>query len=252
MNVVVASPKGGIGRTPVTLALAGTLGHVRGGYVAALEATAERGDLADLAEGSPPRGISELLEVAETLDSAGAVGGYASPQSSNIDVFASTGPRGPLTEQDVHELRGVLDRHYRITVTDTGADQHAAAFVAAVSTADAVVIPVTATRSALAAASRTLMHLADHGRADLLGRVSAIVTHDGGWQDKDFAASLPDRLTALGVRHVVHVPYDLELRRGDEIALERLSKESQRAWVSVAAHVVDCLRDAPDLPPTRP
>jgi len=38
VNIIVTNPKGGQGKTPTALTLAGILGHVRGGYVVAFEA----------------------------------------------------------------------------------------------------------------------------------------------------------------------------------------------------------------------
>ena len=141
VNVIVTSPKGGVGKTPTSLLLAGILGHVRGGYVAAWEAAEAPGTLNERAEGDPTRGLAELLAGVDSVNSAGSLGGYTAPQTSHADVIGSVTGRAVLTAADVLAARRVLDTYYRITISDTGNNLDHEAYLAALHTADAAVLP---------------------------------------------------------------------------------------------------------------
>jgi len=93
VNVLVTNEGGGTGKTPTCIILAGILAFIRGGYVAALEATESRGYLDRRAEGTQQRGLAELLGGAAGVRSAGHVGGYVAPQTSHADVLGSIAGR---------------------------------------------------------------------------------------------------------------------------------------------------------------
>jgi MinD-like ATPase involved in chromosome partitioning or flagellar assembly len=209
--------------------------------------TENRGYLCERGEGEPPRGLAELLRGAGAVNSAGTLGGFTAPQTSHADVIGSVGAREELTAEDVVRIRQVLDRYYRITVTDTGNNHLAGAYVAAVATADAVLIPVTPTPSSIEGALRTLVRIRDltADSTHLDQRVVAMITHPGGLEIPSVVAELPEALREYGAE-VVEVPYDVELRRDGEITLDRLTQESRRAWTAVAARVVEKLLNAPE------
>lgn len=120
VNAVVTNPKGGVGKTPTTLIVAGILAALRGGSVAALEAAEAAGTLTARSEGAPQRGLGELVDAIGGIHTAGNLSGYGSPQKSYAHVFGTVGTRRPLGGDDVLNVRRVLDTYYRITVTDTG------------------------------------------------------------------------------------------------------------------------------------
>ncbi|PPK98186.1 MinD-like ATPase involved in chromosome partitioning or flagellar assembly [Kineococcus xinjiangensis] len=250
VNVLVANPKGGVGKTPTSLVLAGVLGHVRGGSVGVWEAAESAGTLSRRAEGQPVQGLAELLRGAAGIRSAGHLGGYAAPQTSHADVIGSIGSRPVLTAADVVTTRRVLDTYYRITVTDTGNNPGHEAFLAALHTADALVLPCLVSIDALAGAEEALEVVRGaggrvSGEGGLASRAVVVLGHDGGPEDERVSAALRQRLDELGVHAVVEVPFDPVVRRGGEISLAGLSEESTRAWTAVAAAVVGALRSAP-------
>ena len=249
VNVIVTNPKGGSGKTPTSLILAGILGHVRGGYVAAWEAAESVGTLNQRAEGDPERGLAELLAGVADVRSAGNLGGCTAPQTSHADVIGSVAGRPVLTAHDVLAARRVLDTYYRVTVTDTGNNPGHEAYRAALHTADAAVLPCLVSIDALAGLEGVLgVMRAAGGQVSapdgLLSRVVVVLGHDGGPEDSHIAAALRARLDELGVAAVVEVPFDPAIRLGGAITLAALSEKSTRAWTAAAAAVVEVLRSA--------
>jgi MinD-like ATPase involved in chromosome partitioning or flagellar assembly len=247
VNIIVANPKGGTGKTPTALILAGILGHYRGGYVVAWEAAESMGSLSRRAEGEPLRGLSELLSKIEDIHSAGNLGGYTAPQTSHVDVIGSIARRPVLSAHDIVAVRRVIDAYYRITVTDTGNNPGHEAFAAALATADAAVLPCLVSIDALAGVEEALAVMADDPAlsAGLRTRVVVVLGHDGGPEDAEIASALRRRLEQLDVAAVVEVPFDPAIRLGGEITLSSLSEASNRAWTAVGAAVVQTLRTAP-------
>jgi hypothetical protein len=224
VNVIVTNPRRGAGRIPAALILAGILGHVRGGYVAAWETAASAGRLNRRAEGNPPRDLGELA--------AGAVEDRPVP-----------------TAADVLAMRAVLDAYYRITLTVTADNPHPRAYRAALRTADAAVLPCVVSTDALEGVEQALAAMRAAGghvaAADgLLSRVVVVLGHDGGPEDTLVGRTLRARLDELGVAEVVEVPFDPAIRPGAEITLGSLSEPSTWAWTAAAAAVVRALKSA--------
>ena len=247
MGILVANEKGGSGKTPTSVVVAGVLAMIRGGYVAVAEFTESTGTLCRRSEGDPSRGLAEMLANAGNVTSAGVLSGYTAPQTSFAHVVGSVRGRPELRGEDVHTARRIMDRHYHLTVVDTGTNHLADCYRAAVRTCDAVVVPVPVTPDGLEGALRTVDQIRRYTDRDagLHQRVTAVITHTGGTELEEFRRALPATLADV-CAHVVEVPEDPEIGRGGPITIGRLSPQSLRKWAEVAAHVVGDLTLAPE------
>ncbi|MCM3662520.1 hypothetical protein M3148_16200 [Georgenia satyanarayanai] len=241
VNILVGNKTGAVGKTTSSIVLAGVLGRVRGGATAAFEVSDATGALEKRAEGSPTRGMGELVRAAEHVASAGELAGYAAPQTSLAHTIGSVHDRPVLTGQDVRAAREVLDRYYRVTVADSGNNPHSDAFGAAVETADLLVVPTLLSSVAVLDAFDLLdvvSRRGEHG-ARLAESAVVVINHDGRPEDKDAVRRAREQLARLceviPTVDVLEVPYDPHIGRGGEITLGSLSRDSERAWTRVAA-----------------
>lgn len=60
-SLLVANPKGGVGKTPTGILVGGALAAARSGSVCIMEVSDDPGALAFRAEGNPVRGLGELV-----------------------------------------------------------------------------------------------------------------------------------------------------------------------------------------------
>lgn len=267
VNVAVVTSAGGDGSTPVSLMLSNTLGWIRGGDVATIEGTIAPGALARLAEGTPRRGLAEMLGAAGRVTSKGGLAGYSAPQTAHCNVFGSIGPREQLSDKDVRVVRELVDTYYSMTVTDADHNLLAEATQTVIDTADAVVIPCVRHPQSLFEAWRTFETVAA-ARPDLVDasgqtvpRVMFVLGSDGpgedpvwatssaGWLRKELdqramrtATSAPAAPAAL----IQQVPFEPVMKSGAEITYAQCTRASLAAWRRVAAGVVLGLLDAPE------
>lgn len=253
MSVIVVNPKGASCKTPAAIITAGMLAQVRGGYVAAWEASEAPGDLADRAEGDPARGLTELLAASSMVNSAGNLAGYTAPQTSHAAVIGTVSARAALSPRDVLTVRGLLDAYYHLTIADTANNVQSETFLTALDTADAVLVPCTLNLQSLRGLQRAMSTLEQRTTEHLQGitsRVVVVVSHDGGPEDPELAATAAEIIRKrYQPRAVVEVPFDPAIRRDGEITLANLSPASQRSWRAVARHLVDALQHAPEPSP---
>jgi hypothetical protein len=88
-SILIANPKGGVGKTPTALLLGGVLATVRGGSVCVVEVSDDAGALAYRAEGNPSLGLGELVRDVDTISTAGQLAGYTAPQTSYASVIGT-------------------------------------------------------------------------------------------------------------------------------------------------------------------
>jgi len=241
-SVLVTNKKGGVGKTPTTLLLAGVMAQVRSGGVVAFEGAEAAGTLAMRAERAEqaPRGISELLTSMDRIRTAAALAWFTQLQSSGAAVIGSAGDRETLQAHHVRAVRGLLDQYFPISVVDTGNNPESGAFLECVGGAGALVLPTSLAMSSVIGLIDTLFRIRDHGPHGRALAASAVivVTDDGRPVEAKAAAKARDALADMGVGAVVDVPHDPHIAAGTEISLGRLSVASQRAWVHVTAQVV--------------
>ncbi|MCU1405172.1 MAG: MinD-like ATPase involved in chromosome partitioning or flagellar assembly [Glaciihabitans sp.] len=244
VSVLVANRKGGVGKTPVSLLLGGTLASVRGGSVCVVEVSDDPGALTFRAEGNPRLGLGELVRSVDTVVSAGQLAGYTAPQTSFASVIGSIGDRVPLTSADVVAVSRVIDEFYSVRVMDSGNQSSSPAFTAAVGTADALVIPVLNAGDAVFEAVALLERLrAEGGRsAELANRAVIIRLTDGRPEHPQVLERINRIIAGAGAAHVFSVPYDAHIAERGQLTLGSLNPATYDVFAAAAAAIVEDLR----------
>jgi len=264
ISIVVMNQKGGSGKTPTIHCLAAAIGQQRPGQVAAWEATDEKGNLLDYAEGRAAEGVVELIEAAargQIKDSA-ALTRYGLTQSSGVTVYGTVGSRKPFTDTDVETLYEVLSKQYPVSVIDSANTTRTRAITAVLDLADAVVVPTTVDMMAIKGALDTLRAVLDEDphhiirfRPELRQRTVVILSHhrDVSRMDEnerrtydELHAMTLDVLSKLPTPiPVIEVPYDQHIADKGPITQSSLSEASRDAWQQAAATVLSL------IPPTK-
>jgi MinD-like ATPase involved in chromosome partitioning or flagellar assembly len=250
--VMVASPKGGVGKTPTTIGLAASLGFYRGGYVLAWDNNETCGTLGQRAEAGLSAGGS-VVDLLGQIDSflaatagVGQLGAFVRPQSSRFDVLASDetpGGQQMIGGAGFEKLHQALARWYRLMVVDTGNNVRAPNWWAAVRAANALVVPMTVQVDAANAGLWMLDHLEAVGARMLVKRAVAVVTCADPQVDHQLLARIVETYREI-VRDVVVIPFDPRIQPGTRISYQDLAVGTRRAYLAAAVAVIDSLAAA--------
>ncbi|POH69157.1 hypothetical protein C3B59_05830 [Cryobacterium zongtaii] len=246
VSVLVNNPKGGTGKTPTAVILAGVLASIRGGSTAVLEVSDDPGALGYRAEGNPKLGLGELVRDIDQVKTAGRLHGYTAPQTSFADVIASTGRRERLTGDAVVSVCKVIDEFYGIRVMDSGNVTTSSAFQGAVSVADVLVIPVMNAGDSVLEAIQLLEELRAAGGQPkrLADTAIAIRLTDGRPENQAVTDEVARLLHEAGVTSLHEVPYDAHIAERQQITLSKLAPATRDAFAAAAAAVVTSLKNS--------
>ena len=244
VSILVANPKGGVGKTPMALLLGGMLAAVRGGSVCIMEVSDDPGALTFRSEGSPTRGLGELVRDAGTIRSAGQLAGYTAPQTSFAAVVGSIGSRPRLEGVDVTAVATVIDDYFSIRVMDSGNQPSSTAFQAAVDMTDILVVPTFDAGDAALEAAALLDALRKAGGKSAALAETAIVLrlHDGRPENPHVIKRVDSILSSHGIGHVHSIPYDPHIAERGQLSLAKLAAPTHRAITAAAADVVTTLQ----------
>lgn len=250
VNIAVVSAKGGDGSTPAALLTGGILATIRGGGVGVFEATIHPGGLALRAEGEPRRGLSELVNATDMIQSAGNLAGYTGPQTSHAAVIGTVNYRPQLRPEDVRNVRRVLDTYYQVTVADLDHNLSAPTSLAAQRSADAVIIPCTFNALSIAKAVETVRHL-ERSAPHLFERsledlaVAVVIGHDGSPEEPELVENARTVLNRElhGRVQVIESPYDPIFTSRKEIALADALPGTRAAWTHAVASIIKHIND---------
>lgn len=245
VSILVANPKGGVGKTPTALALGGVLGSIRGGSVCIVEVSDDPGALTFRAEGSPKLGLGELVRDVATIRSAGQLAGYTAPQTSFASVIGTIGRRPRLSKDDVVDVARVIDDFYSVRIMDSGNQPSSSAFAGAVATADALVVPVYNTGDAVIDAVNLLLELRAQGdkAAALANRATLLRLTDGRPENPAVVERVEAMIHDAGFAQQFAIPFDPHIAERSQITLARLAPQTVHAFTSAAAAVVRTLQN---------
>lgn len=247
-TVVVANPKGGAGKSPTVLGIAATFGELRGGgATVAWDNNETMGTLGIRSEpGRLPNTAVDLLsnlEMFERIDARrGELGAFLRHQESGqFDVLVSDEDPKRMSEigrEEYRRIHWVLQRWYDAIVVDTGNNPRATNFLAAIESADMLVIPLRWTADVVVSAGRLVDQLRANGHGELVSRAVTVVTGNSVPRAQSVEQVLEwQRWYEEQTAAVVTVPYDRHLAVGDAIVYGDLAAATRRAYLRLAAAV---------------
>src|SRR5699024_6061862 len=239
--------------TTASLMIAATLGVTRGGNVLAWDNNETRGTLGW--RGIPTehhRTAVDLLHDIDRLRSPEASNAdldpYVRPQGAmRFDILASDEDPGSAASIDAEafgELNDALSRFYRIKVIDTGNNVRASNWLAAVRSADQLIIISTVREDTFNAAAWMIDELRATGLAEQVDHAVTILSHSSRGK---LDATLRDRLRAhfgAHTRAVTEVPYEQQFVDGSHLHWDGGSTWTKEAWLDATALIIDGLSAA--------
>jgi cellulose biosynthesis protein BcsQ len=247
VTIVVANPKGGSGKTPTTLLLAGGLGQARGGGVVAWDNNELRGNMHLRTHDTNPRAtVTDLLRVMPMLTKPdvrlGDVAAYLRHQvAGQYDVLTSaTTTYVQIEASDFQQIHRLLSRFYRVLVIDTGNNEGSSNWREAMKSADVLVIPIKWKSLSCAAAVQMLEELDRQGPAaqGLIRHAVVVVSNGPGDVNRDVEKRLRPYFESRAVA-VVDIPIDTHIAEEGPLDHAALQPATRRAALDLAAKVAE-------------
>ncbi len=245
VTIVVANPKGGSGKTPTTLLLAGALGQARGGGVVAWDNNELRGNMHLRTHDTNSRStVTDMLQAMPMLTQPdarlGDVAAYLRHQvAGQYDVLTSaTTTYAQIEARDFDQIHRLLSRFYKVLVIDTGNNEGSSNWREAMKAADALVIPIKWKSLSCAAAVQMLEELDNQGpEAQRLIRRAVIAVSNGpGDVNKDVEKQLRPYFDSRAAA-VVDIPTDTHIAAEGPLDHAALQPTTRRAALELAAKV---------------
>lgn len=236
-TIMVAQPKGGAGKTPTALDLAAEFGIARGGGVVAWDNNELQGTMAERSYCQHRRDVSDVLAMMHELLQPDArvatvqhMLNYQAP-GQFWTLLSSRGNKHQVSREDFDLVHEVLCRFFAVVVVDTGNNQGAPNWRAALAKADVLVVPIKWRNDSLIPAQQMVAELGEE-YPDILRRM--IVVGTNGPSDIDQRV----RQTALEWFQdypIIEVPTDPHIDEGGVIDYSRLRPATRAAYRRLAA-----------------
>ncbi len=256
VTIVVANPKGGSGKTPTTLLLAGALGQARGGGVVAWDNNELRGNMHLRTHDTNARStVTDMLQAMAMLTQPdarlGDVAAYLRHQvSGQYDVLTSaTTTYAQIEASDFDQIHRLLSRFYKVLVIDTGNNEGSSNWREAMKAADALVIPIKWKSLSCAAAVQMLEELDNQGpeAQRLIRRAIIAVSNGPGDINREVEKQLRPYFESRAAA-VVDIPTDQHIAAEGPLDHSALQPATRRAGLELAAKVSEQITIALNVP----
>jgi MinD-like ATPase involved in chromosome partitioning or flagellar assembly len=236
--IAVLNLKGGVGKTVVVEALGSTFAAVRDDRVIAVDLDA--GDLAERHGRRNPLSIADLLSD-DSVARYSQVRAHTYMNSFGLEVlglpdYARTDWR--LERRDVVKAFSILRKHYSVVLVDCVKAVNSAVMDAVLPEARALVVVTSTSIDAIRKTRTTLDLLRNNGYQRLMNSTVLVINHVQPGKVGVVAAKELDELSARVAASVV-LPFDRHVYDGKEIGLDRMSRESRRAYLEMAGAIAD-------------
>ena len=238
--IAVLNLKGGVGKTAVVEALGSTFAQVRDDRIIALDLDA--GDLADRHGRRNPLSMADLI-ADDTVTRYIDVRAHTYMNSCGLEVlglpdYAHTDWR--VERSDVVKAFSVLRKHYSLVLVDCVKELNSSVMEAVLPESRALVVVTSPSIDAIRKTKTTLEWLSNNGYRDLVASTVLAINHVEPGKPGNVAAKELEQLSAQ-VAATVLLPFDRHVHEGREIGLDKLSKESRRCYLEMAAALADML-----------
>ncbi|MEZ0350782.1 MinD/ParA family protein [Mycobacterium sp. pR1184] len=243
--IAVLNFKGGVGKTAVVEALGSTLAEARGDRVIAVDIDA--GDLAERHGRRNPLSLADLL-ARDSVTQYAQVRAHTHMNSFGLEVlglpdYGRTDWR--LERQDIAKTFSILRKHYSLVLVDCVKAINSSVMDAVLPEARALVVVSGTSIDAVRKTRTTLEWLSNNGHRHLLKSTVLAMNYTepaklDGVVTKEFEA------LSARVASTVTLPFDRHVHEGKELGLDRLSKESRRAYLELAAALGDFVAGRPE------
>jgi MinD-like ATPase involved in chromosome partitioning or flagellar assembly len=236
--IAVLNLKGGVGKTAVVEVLGSTFAAARDDRVIAVDL--DVGDLAERHGRRNPLSVADLV-----LDGAAThysdVRAHTYKNSFGLEVlglpdYGRTDWR--MERHDVAKAFSILRKHYSVVLVDCVKAVNSAVMDAVLPESRALVVVTSTSIDAIRKTKTTLDLLRNNGYQRLMHSTVLAINHVERAKVGVVAAKELDELSARVAATVV-LPFDRHVHEGKEIGLDRLSKESRRSYLEMAAALAD-------------
>lgn len=233
-SVAVLNLKGGVGKTAVVEALGSTFASLRSDRVIAVDIDA--GDLADRHGRRNNLSLADLL-LDNHVTRYDDVRAHTYMNSSGLEAlgppdYASS--HWIPTREDFVKAFSILRNHYSLVLVDCPKTLKSGVMQAVLPETRALVVVTSTSIDAIQKTHTTLEWLRQNGYRRLLESTVLAVNHVERAKLSTLATKELQDLSGLVAATVV-LPFDRHVHQGKEIGLERLSKESRRSYLEMAA-----------------
>lgn len=241
----VVCVRGGVGKTRTTAGVGTAYAiHRKNEPVLAIDANPTYGALGRLIDPTATASIREFLSD-QNLHSYPMARHYTGKNKPGLEVLAAnqnvTNPFD-LSPEAFKAVLGRVRRFYQLALVDCGPEIEHPVMQAVLSHVDALIIVGTMNFDGAAAAETTIKWLAARSEYQALLRRSALVLNDVyNCADKDFVAKVRETI-GQRVGGVTSIPWDKHLRDSPQLDWDALRRETQYAYLGVAAWLAQGFR----------
>jgi MinD-like ATPase involved in chromosome partitioning or flagellar assembly len=236
--IAVLNLKGGVGKTAVVEALGSTFANARDDRIIAIDLDA--GDLVNRHGRRNPLSMADLI-ADDTVTRYIDVRAHTYMNSCGLEVlglpdYVQTNWR--LGRGDVVKAFSILRMHYSLVLVDCVKALNSSVMEAVLPESRALVVVTSTSIDAIRKTRTTLEWLSNNGYRKLIGSTVLAINHVEPRKPDTVAAKELEQLSAH-VAATVMLPFDRHVHEGREIGLDKLSKDSRRCYLEMAAALAD-------------
>lgn len=253
MQIMVAQPLGGVGKTMCSVGLGSTFGIHSGRQTLVWDNNEMMGTAGVRTNANDSTStVWDLLNVLESFEAVTARKGelsyYTRHQGNNqFSVLVADEDADRMKSigaEEFNRIHTVVSRFYDTIIVDTGNNTRSANWLASIDVTDQLVIPTTLKRNAVVSALRMIEQLESMSERtgnphykDLVANAVVLVTQGGGAKVPTAErAELRENL-ASAVRVLVDIPYDAALDTGSIIDWQLVGDPARRAFERASAEI---------------